>query len=168
MRLLGPSAPGIATQTTFSLQVVIKDNEQKDRVVGTAKEITPSQTRTNTPVGGVGIGDRILELVPGRTSYTLKLSKFSLWKKPVQAVLGYSPDERMLAQWQVPFDIKTYHVDPNKTDSFILTVYRGCQINNISRTQQYDDDVTLVDEVEIDCARIDGNIVTLPEIGEIF
>ena len=168
MRLLGPSAPGIDTQTTFSLQVVIKDHEGKKRLVGTAKEITPTQTRTNTPVGGVGIGDRILELVPGRTQYSLKLSKFSLWKKPIQAVLGYSPEERMVAQWQFPFEIETYHINPNSTDNFIKTVYRGCQIKEMSRTQQYDDDVTLIDEVDIDCARIDGNIVTLPDIGEIF
>src|SRR5271157_5548619 len=139
-QLLGPSAPGVKTQTTFSLQVFVTDDDGNDVQIGTATEINPSHNRTNTLIGGVGIGDRIMEIVPGRTHYTISLKKFSIWTKNIQQIFGYSADFRMLAEMQSAFDIRVFQINPN-TGDVNTTVYKDCVINKWERTQQWADEV---------------------------
>jgi len=181
--LLGPSAPNVRTQTTFGLQIVMIDDDNNAVQIGTAKEITPVHTRSNTPVGGVGIGDRRMEIVQGLTSYTVALKKFSLWGKRIQQVCGFDSEVRMLAEMQTPFDIYTYHLNPAGTtekglfindgevadSNIITTIYRDCVINNWNRSQVYAEDVTIVDEVDVDVTRIEGPPPgNLPLLNEIF
>lgn len=188
MRLIGPSAPGFQTQTIFSLQIIMTDNDGKEVVVGTASELSPSQDRSNTIVGGVGIGDRILEVVPGRSKYDLSIKKFALWKKPIYSIFGYHPDVRMIAEMQRPFDIKTYHIDPNVPDTrvaasqtsgspavdyttdrpnFIVTIYKGCVIKKLSRRMEYSNEAVIVDDVECDVTAILNGKATLPSLSDL-
>lgn len=188
MRLLGPSAPGYQTATAFSLQIIMTDNDGKEVVVGTAAELAPRQNRTNTPIGGVGIGDRNLEIVPGRSKFGLRLKKFLLWKKPIQTILGAHADVRMIAEMQRPFDIKTYHINPNVPDTtqaatsssgtpaadyttdrpeFITTIYKGCVINQWSRTYSVENEAVISDEVEVDVTAILNGKATLPPLLDL-
>ena len=180
--LLGPSAPDVKTQTTFGLQIVMIDDEDNAVQVGTATNATPSHQRSNTKVGGVGIGDRIMEIVPGLTSYTLSLTKFSLWNKYIYQVLGYNVNIRMLAEMQTPFDVYTYHLNPTGTTSkgifvnsgevadsnIVTTIYRDCVVSSWNRTQQYDADVTISDVVEMDVTRIEGSPQSLADLPELW
>jgi len=173
-KLYGPSAPGVRTQTVFSLQVVIGqyDNPSADVLIGTATDISPDHSRTNTLIGGVGIGDRIMEIVPGRSKYSVSLKKFSLWTKRLAEVFGYSGDFRMLAEMQKPFDIKVYHVNPNypNDDSKVeATIYRDCVIREWRRRQEWSDEVVIADEVTVDVTSIHANNGPLwPSLTELF
>jgi len=166
-QLLGPSAPGVKTQTTFSLQVFVTDDDGNDVQIGTATEINPSHNRTNTLIGGVGIGDRIMEIVPGRTHYTISLKKFSIWTKNIQQILGYSADFRMLAEMQSAFDIRVFQINPNTSD-VITTVYKDCVINKWDRTQQWENEVVIADDVELDVTMIHANTMLWPSLASLF
>lgn len=188
MKLIGPSAPGYNTSTTFSIQIIVTDNDGREVQVGTAAEITPSHTRSTTIVGGVGMGDRMLERVPGRSEYKLTMKKFALWKKPIQTIFGYHPDTRMLAEFQRPFEVKVYHIDPNTPDTklaatqtsgtpiadytsgrpnFITTIYKGCVLTSWTRRQEYGSESVITDEVEIDVTSIVNGKVTLPSLTDL-
>jgi hypothetical protein len=168
--LLGPSAPSVRAQTIFSLQVFTTDDEGKEVQIGTAMEISPSHERTNTPVGGVGIGDRIMEIVPGRTKYTLSMKKFSLWTKKLQQVFGYNKDFRMLAEMQKPFDVRVYHLNPNpgKESEIDVTVYKDCVISSWKRKQEWGDDVVISDDVEVDVTSIHANKMLWPSLSNLM
>ena len=168
--LKGPSAPGVRTQTIFSLQVFTTDDEGKEVQIGTAMEISPSHDRTNTPVGGVGIGDRIMEIVPGRTKYSLSLRKFSLWTKRLQQIFGYNKDFRMLAEMQRPFDIRVYHLNPNPgADNEIeVTIYKDCVISRWQRRQEWAEEVVIADEVDVDVTMIHANKMLWPSLANLF
>jgi len=172
-QILGPSAPGVSTQTVFSLQIAIGqwDNDQPDVQIGTATEVTPNQERTNTLIGGVGIGDRIMEIVPGRTKYSVTLRKFSLWTKRLAEIFGYNKDFRMLAEMQKPFDIKVYHVNPNPDNQggeIEVTIYRDCVIKSWRRRQEWADEVVIADEVEVDVTSIHANKELWPKLNDLF
>jgi len=168
--LYGPSAPGVRTQTIFSLQVVIgsSDGTTPDVQIGTATELSPNHERSNTLIGGVGIGDRIMEIVPGRSKYSVSLKKFSLWTKKLAEIFGYSRDFRMLAEMQRPFDIKVYHVNPNNKDEVEVTIYRNCVIRSWRRRQEWSDEVVIADDVEVDVTSIDANKTLWPSLSELF
>jgi len=172
-QILGPSAPGVKAQTVFSLQIAIGqwDNAAADVQIGTATEISPNQERTNTLIGGVGIGDRIMEIVPGRSKYSVTLKKFSLWSKRLSEVFGYNKDFRMLAEMQKPFDIKVYHVNPNpdnKGGEIEVTIYRDCVIKSWRRRQEWADEVVIADEVEVDVTMIHANKQLWPSFTDLF
>jgi len=172
--ILGPSAPGIRSQTVFSLQVFAGqwENSEQDVQIGTATELTPTQERTNSLIGGVGIGDRIMEIVPGRSKYSLTLKKFSLWQKKLAEIFGFAngKDIRMLAEMQMPFDIKVYHLNPNSetSDTMEVTIYRDCVIKSWRRKQEWADEVVIADDVEVDVTMIHANTVPFPTLSNIF
>jgi hypothetical protein len=169
-QLLGPSAPGYRAMTIFSLQIFTTDDEGRDVQIGTAMEFSPNHTRTNTPVGGVGIGDLMMEIVPGRSRYTVSLRKFSLWNKRIQQVFGYNKDFRMLAEMQAPFEIRVFHLNPNpeSEDEIEVTVYTGCVIASWDRKQEWQDDVTIVDDISVDVTRIHANKMLWPSLSALF
>lgn len=174
-KILGPSAPGVRTQTVFSLQIFIGqwESDTDDVQVGTATEASPNHERTNTLIGGVGIGDRIMEIVPGRSRYTLTLKKFSLWTKKLAQVLGFNNGEdiRMLAEMQKPFDIKVYHINPNPDNEGTnaeVTIYRDCVIRSWRRRQEWSDEVVIADEIEVDVTYIHGETDPWPQLSNLF
>lgn len=181
--LLGPSAPNVRTQTTFGLQIVMVTDDNEPVQIGTAVKATPSHKRTNTRVGGVGIGDRIMEYVPGLTSYTLSIEKFAMWNKVIQQIFGFDPRVRMLAEMQKPFDVYTYHLNPVGTTekglfsnnglvedaNIITTIYRDCVISTWDRSQEYKEEVTIVDNMEVDVTRIEGPPPgNLPQLSNLY
>lgn len=174
-KILGPSAPGVQSQTVFSLQVFAGQwgNDADDVQIGTATDLTPSHERTNTLVGGVGIGDRIMEIVPGRSRYTISMKKFSLWTKRLAQILGFKrgQDIRMLAEMQAPFDIKVYHINPNPDDEGTnaeVTIYRDCVIKSWRRRQEWGEEVVIADEVEMDVTYIHGDSEIWPPLSNLF
>lgn len=168
--ILGPSAPGVRTQTVFSLQVFTTDDEGHEVQIGTATELSPTHERTNTLVGGVGIGDRIMEIVPGRTKYSITLRKFSLWTKNIQQILGFDKNFRMLAEMQKPFDIRVYHLNPNpdKADEIQVTVYKDCVLNRWDRKQEWTDEVVIADECTVDVTMIHANNMPWPSLDTLL
>lgn len=176
--ILGPSAPAVRSQTTFALSLWATDDTGKVIQLGTCKEFTPNQDKRNTLVGGVGIGDRILEIVPGRSKYTLRITKFALWEKSVAKAFGYKMPGgngdgiRMIANMQLPIDIIQIHLKPNATDQAVeqavTTVYKKCVLSRWNRPQRWDDDVTIVDEVEFDVTSIDDGTNSLYDLSQVF
>ena len=174
-QLLGPSAPGVRTKTSFSLQLWVKDDTGAFVQIGTCKEFSPSQDRRNTRIGGVGIGDRTLEIVPGLSKYTVKANKFALWEKTISSCFGYRmPGQatgqgiRMLAFMQAPITIYQIHVDPNDPNNLLKTVYNGCVISRWNTPQKWDDDVTIIDDVEFDVTSIDDGNSSLVSLAQVF
>lgn len=174
--LLGPSAPGVRTQTTFSLQIWMTDDSGRSIQVGTINNLSPSQTRTNKPIGGVGIGDRRIEIVPGLSNYTLTLEKVALWDKALSQIFGYPADVRMLAEMQKPFDILQQHINPTpaadrpnpNVPDILITVYRKCVISSWERQQRWGDDVVIADRVTVDVTSIDDNDPSLKSLDIVF
>jgi hypothetical protein len=165
----------VRTKTTFSLQLWVKNDDNNYIQIGTCKEFSPSQDRRNTLVGGVGIGDRILEIVPGRSKYNVKANKFSLWEKSIAQILGYRmPGQasgdgiRMLAFMQAPITIYQIHVDPNDPNNILQTVFRGCVVSRWNTPQKWDDDVTIIDDVEFDVTSIDNGDSSLVNLSQVF
>lgn len=174
--LLGPSAPGVRSQTTFSLQIWMTDDTGQPVQVGTMNNFSPSQRRTNKAIGGVGIGDRRIEIVPGVSSYTLSLEKVAFWDKALSQIFGYPVDVRMLAEMQKPFDIIQQHINPTpaadrpnpNTPDILITVYRKCVISSWDRTQRWGDDVTITDRIDVDVTSIDDGDPSLKSLDVVF
>lgn len=176
MSLLGPSAPSVRTQTTFSLQIWMTDNTGQPVQVGTISNFSPSHRRTNKAIGGVGIGDRRIEIVPGVSNYTLSLEKVALWDKTLSQIFGYPVDVRMLCEMQKPFDIVQQHINPTPASEranqnvpdIQITVFRKCVISSWERTQRWGDDVTITDRMEVDVTSIDDGDPSLKSLDVVF
>jgi hypothetical protein len=173
MPLYGPAAPATQTQTTYTLQVFFTPKDKAGNPIGdplqlgTVYEITPRHSRRNSPIGGVGIGDRRLELVPGRTDYTITLHKFSIWTKTLQQIMGRPVNERMLAELQIPFDIVVEHINPGSEDVHV-TIYRDCQIREWRRTQRWSDEVYIADELDVDVRMIQSDDPSITDINVLY
>jgi hypothetical protein len=111
-----------------------------------------------------------MEIVPGRSKYSVTLKKFSLWSKTLSQVFGYDQDFRMLAEMQTPFDIKVYHVNPNPSanGAIEVTIYRNCVIKSWRRRQEWADEVVIADEVEVDVTMIHANKQLWPQLTNLF
>jgi hypothetical protein len=159
-RISIPTA-NVTTQTSFSVQLFMKGDASQAGggqvyLIGTAQDCTPTQTRSATPVGGVGFGDYIKELVAGRSSYTLKVTKTSMWTKSIQELGGFSPDVRMLAQMQAPIQIYQFHYNPSNPTDIRQSTYVDCILTDWSRPQKWDDNTVIYDELTFKFRKIDS------------
>ena len=89
--------------------------------VGVLQNFNVNQRRSLQRVRGVCYGDKIAEILPGNTDYTITCSRAALYTKNIIEVFGFPAGSnqggnlglvRMLSECKVPFDIKAitwYH-----------------------------------------------------------
>lgn len=150
--------PNTKSATAFALKVFTPDDAGKYRQIGVLQQLNPSHTRSGTPVGGVGMGDIIGEIVPGRTAYTLAVEYFVLYKRRFFEALGYDASFRMLAELQTPLDIEEQLTPPTDTSNPIITWYRGCVVTDSSNTQRWDTETVISTSATLSCASLDDGV----------
>lgn len=133
-------------------QILVNGN-----LVGVIQTLSPSQSRSTTPVRGIGIGDRIIERVWGLTDYKISVTKMALFKRKMINLFGYGDSFRMLAQLRVPIDIQEILLLPDGTN-IRTTVYRGCYMISYSDPKQITSDIIITETADFECTSIDdGN-----------
>ena len=84
--------------------------EQPESQIGALSNFSVTDSRSNEALRGVGVGDRIMELIPGVTSTTISASRAALWLQNVMQAFGYKSGidgiVRSLRHHRWPFDIK--------------------------------------------------------------
>lgn len=122
--------------------------------VGVVQSLEPTQTRSTTPVRGIGIGDRIIERVWGTSEYTLTVSKMALFKRFLFQALGYNPNFRMIAELKFPIDIQETILFPDNSQTR-NTFYRGCYLNNYTAPRNIDGNLIIMESATFDLTSID-------------
>ena len=146
--------------------------------IGVVSSHSPSQSRANEPVRGIGFGDQIAELVPGMSDpASISLSRAALYLANVFQTLGYRSGVdglvRAIKHHKWPFDLKEEQVFSalaqasnglsglleNATNfQSTITFYEGCWVNSYSYTVSADTAV-IMEDVTVDVTDItDGSI----------
>ena len=146
--------PDTQTATAFAVKVFMPNQQGQYAQIGTIKNINLTDDRGDTVIGGVGIGDRIIEYVPGRTGHSLAVSYFTLYKRSLFQALGIDDSVRMLSELVNSF-IMYQEMPPPNGDEPIVTWYRGCVVTAWGKTQQYEADTVIVETATIRYASAD-------------
>jgi len=122
--------------------------------VGVVQSMDPTQTRSTTPVRGIGIGDRIIERVWQVSDYSFTFQKMALFKKFLFETLGYNANFRMIAELRFPLDFQETIMLPNGATTK-TTFYRGCYLNNYTAPRSITGDIIIMENGTFDCTSID-------------
>lgn len=147
--------------------------------IGVVSTFSPSHSRNNEPVRGIGFGDQIAELVPNVSEpITIQITRTALYAANIFQSLGYKSGVdglvRSMKHHRWPFDLKEEQVlnelvqnDPTTAGSVaglptskddpglfaILTFYEACWINSFNY-QMTADTAIVAEDVTVDCTDI--------------
>lgn len=160
--MLQPRVPNTQTATAFAVKVLMKDNAGTWRHIGVISKLSLSDTRSGTPVGGMGLGDHIAEIVPGRTGHQLSAEYFTLYRRTLFQALGLADTVRMLSEIMRAVDIQQQMRRPD-TGEVISTWYRGCVVTNWGKEQAWGDSTIITETATIQYASADdGKTINVP------
>ena len=118
------------TQTVVSYAYTIKANGKR---IGTLQDFSPDQSRLLDRVRELAnVVDDIVEIVPGRTEFTINITRLELYTANMIDALGYDITGTSIAQIRDPIQIIEEWTGP--TGKRRTVIYDRCWIKDLKKT----------------------------------
>jgi len=119
-----------STQAVVSYAYTIKSQGIR---IGTLQEFSPDQTRTLERIREIAnVADDIFEIIPGRTDFTIAVTRFELYTANMIDALGYDISGGNISSITDPVQILEQWTGPTGNRRAVL--YDRCWVNNLRKT----------------------------------
>jgi len=138
-------ATGGTTRTGLSTQIIVYVN---DEPVGAIQQFNETQARGNKKISEVGT-DGIVEIVPNAPA-NISLSVTRIVFDGLSLPESFSRGFRNIHSQRIPFDIVVIDRFTGTDNNAVVTTYKNCWFNNLSKSYTVSDYV-ISEQANIDC-----------------